>query len=292
MKKDYFNKLEFVRSLNLIEKNPKIALKSFENYLEEYPEDYCSYSFYISVLTEFGLVSKAKEIMEQVFPLANGNSRFKYKSGRYEYFLLNMLYTKIKMLAYLEKYDEILLLYNEHAIFLENSNIDFSQLIFYSKKNLGIAVDSKSDGTNSYLYKQMDNYSEKAFLEHINKHLADYNMDSNNPNPCLFSSDFPLNEVLTEIKKYIPSSKGLFVGFLDNTYIFKFDYCGRVNNRITDYFKVVCLHNTDKIITIYPVIGYENWEYTDINYIKGEDTLDEKKYNMTEKFYKRYGMNH
>ena len=39
-----------------------------------------------------------------------------------------------------------------------------------------------------------------VFLEHIQKHMADYNQDLENPNEFIFTPDFPMDKVLNEVK--------------------------------------------------------------------------------------------
>ena len=108
-----------------------------------------------------------------------------------------------------------------------------------------------------YLFRQIINYDEGDFLYHIQKHTADFNKDLDTPNPAIFNTEFPINQVIESIKSYIPSSKRLFTGFYEDTYIFKYDCCGRVDNKSTNYFRVICFHDTNNIITMYPNIGCE-----------------------------------
>ena len=65
--------------------------------------------------------------------------------------------------------------------------------------------------------------------------------------------------------------------------------CGRVDNKLANYFKVVCLHDTKDFITMCPVLEGENLPYIDINYLKEEkETSKVKRISQTEKFYQRY----
>ena len=70
--------------------------------------------------------------------------------------------------------------------------------------------------------------------------MVKYNTDLEKPNKLLFSSDFPIDKVVEEVKKYIPSNKRLCEGVFEDHYIFKYDMCGRVNQKPEDYFKVIC----------------------------------------------------
>lgn len=136
----------------------------------------------------------------------------------------------------------------------------------------------------------MIEYRESDFLDHIKKHMADYNSSLINPNPNIFVPDFPLEEVLEEIKKYIPSDKRLFPGFYEDVYHFKYEHCGRENNRLVNFFKVVCFNDTQDIITICPISYGDELPYVDLSYMKKEETKKEiKRPSALEKFNRRYG---
>ena len=75
----------------------------------------------------------------------------------------------------------------------------------------------------------------------------------------------------------------------DDTYIFKYDKCGRVGNRLVDYINVVCFHNTRDIITVLPVNYGENLPHVDLNYmIEDKPQKEIKRVSAVEKFNKRF----
>ena len=90
------------------------------------------------------------------------------------------------------------------------------------------------------------------------------------------------------MKKYIPSDKKLYWGFYDNIYYFKYDGCGRDNTKLVNYIKVVCLDDTNNIITICPVVGSDNMPHIDLNYIKKEEPVKVKVKSQIDKFNQRY----
>ena len=71
----------------------------------------------------------------------------------------------------------------------------------------------------------------------------------------------------------------------EDDYIFQYDNCGRDKNRVVDRFKVICFHDTDEIITMCPVFGYDGYPSVDLNYLRNEKT---KKRNMIDRFNSRY----
>ena len=50
-------------------------------------------------------------------------------------------------------------------------------------------------------------------------------------------------------------------------YCFKYEACGRDNNKVVNHFKVVCFHNTSDMITICPVADAENLPQIDLSYM-------------------------
>ena len=103
----------------------------------------------------------------------------------------------------------------------------------------------------------------------------------------MFVSKFPINKVLEEIKKYIPSDKRIYNGFYQDTYIFKYDYCGKDDNKAADYFKVICFHNTSDFITMCPSTNCQYLPCIDLNYMAKEKPK-QKQLSQIEKFNKRY----
>lgn len=287
MKKEYFNRIEFLRALSLFEGHPVDALREFEKYIENYPHDYNSYSYYISLLIMFGRADEASKLIDEVSMVASGNNAFKWGAFKYGVFKQHILYSKLKLLAYLGKYKEFYKLYINNYDSLKMNNINLEHVSFYFRKKMGLHVKLKENNSEGYMYNQMYNYNEKLFLEHIKKHMVDY--DKNDEcNTNVFALDFPILKIVEEIKKFIPSENGLFTGFMEDVYVFKYDSCGRDNNRLVDYFKVVCFHNTQDFITMCPVYGYEGYPYIDLNYLKENNDEKIRRKSRIDRFNSRY----
>ena len=105
----------------------------------------------------------------------------------------------------------------------------------------------------------------------------------------IFAADFPLQRVVDEIDKYIPSEEHSFCpGVIADCYYFRYDSCGKENNKTTNYIKVACFHDTGDIITVCPVLEGEFLNYRDLNYLKEQSTEKPKQMSRIEKFYQRY----
>lgn len=121
---------------------------------------------------------------------------------------------------------------------------------------------------NYYFYKQIWDYSEERFLEHIKKHEARYSENKEAEElKGLFYDDFPTNEIIEEIKKIIPNKCRILEKSGEDIYFFKYDNCGKNRNSITDYFALITIHNTHEFITMYPTTDINTQRYTDLNYL-------------------------
>lgn len=132
-------------------------------------------------------------------------------------------------------------------------------------------------------------HCEEDFLSYIQKHTADYNMNLDNPNPCIFTPDFPLEEIVEEVKKRIPSNDRLCYGFFEDTYVFQYDDCGRVENRPVDFFKVIAFDQENSgLITMYPAKECEELPSINLNYMAPKTYQKKKTLSQIEKFNRRY----
>jgi len=287
MKHKYFDEWEFKQIIPLIETNPYEAKIRFEDYLKKYPKDYTAYPFYISTLITIRELTTAKNILEYITNIIKKDHFFlNNNQTKNELFKQHILLVKLKLLIYTNKYQELSILCEQNKFLIKKLN--FNTIIFYSRKKKGYLNNEIRD-TNSYLFRQIVKYEESDFLDHIKKHLD--TCDNINKSISIFSKDFPIDKIIQEVKKYIPSEKCLYINFIDDTYIFKYDYCGKDNNKITNYFKVICIHDTTDIITICPSNNCEYLPYIDLNYLTEEKTTTNiKKLSQTEKFNRRFNL--
>jgi hypothetical protein len=96
-------------------------------------------------------------------------------------------------------------------------------------------------------------------------------------------------EIVEEVKKNISFDMKLSPGFLDESYVFKYDNCGRVNNKLANYFKVICFKGTKDIITMYPALDCEHLPCVDLNYlIENKKVNDKKRPSALDRFNQRY----
>lgn len=286
MRNEYYDKWEFDNALELCDKNPYEAEKKFEEYLRKYPKDYSAYIYYIYTQIILGKFEYALEVLDYVEKESDADEYFNMEYNRVKLLHKNLLFSRMKLLSYNGKYEELCQLYYKNTVHLEDINL--KAVIFYSKKQLG-KLDPNRRDINSYLYRQIVEYKESDFMEHIQKHMADFNAGLEEPNESIFVSSFPIGKIIEEIKKYIPSERGLHFGFYEDIYIFKYNGCGRSNNKLVDYFKVVCFHKTQDFITICPAEKCEKLPYVDLNYLYPENSsVKVKKLSQIEKFNIKY----
>lgn len=281
-----YNITEFKNIIPFMQSDPIKAKKKFELYLQKYPRDYSAYPYYASTLVTLGYFKEAKEILEYAKSTFKKNRNSISESHRTR----NIVTTEIRVLSYQEEYEELYKLCLENYQLLSKHNID--SIHFYARKKAGQPIYGNREN-NTYLFRQIMEYKESDFLEHIKKHLSEYNENVMDPNNCIFTKELNIEKIIEEIKKYLLSDKRIFPNFYDNVYIFKYDGCGTVNNKLVDYFKVACFHNTKNIITMCPVEDTLNIPYIDLNYLNQEHIIEistpkVRRLTQIEKFNQRY----
>lgn len=286
MKKQYFNEFEFKKALLLYGTDPLECKNRYEEYLKKYPQDYHTYTYYVGVLIELGEFEYAEKVLNYTIEISNNDNSFSKEKNKLKQLQENLLYCKLRLLSYTEKYEELYKLCSDNYGLIKK--ISLNNVYFYAKTKNNM-IDSSSRENVSYCLRQMIEYKETDFLKHVKKHLADCVTDLDNPNKNLFAPDFPIEKVINETRKYIPSNKCLFPGIIENMYVFKYTSCGKDNNKTVDYFKVVCFHNTQNYITMFPCVDCENLPYVDLDYlINTNDIPKVKTLSQIEKFNKRF----
>ena len=284
MKNKHFDFWELRQISSIAKKNPIEANLRYEEYLKKYKDDYNSYIFYAMNLICLGELDKAEKVLEFVESKINDNSEVFAELGKLKTFEESYFWAKIKLLSYQEKYAELYEL-------LLKSNPEMRQKVsvlnFYCRKKLGLLdINRRDSDSNSYLFKQILEYREDEFVDHVQQNLLEEKY-INEETKAIFVSNFPVNRIINEIKKYIPSGKKLFSNYWDNNYIFKYDGCGKVDGKSVDYFEAVCFHNTSNIITIRPISNGQNLPMVDLNYLV-QDINSNVKMSQIDKFNKRY----
>ncbi len=287
MNANYFNQFEFKQAFSNTKDNPLKAKYMYEEYLSKYPSDYNIYTYYSVVLITLGQFDEAEKIINYVEEIANNDQNFCSRKNKLNILKQHILFNRLKLLCYQEKYHELNQLCVNHS--KEIKCIEVSHVDVFCKKKID-ELNFDSENTYPYLFRQINDYKESEFMDHIKKHLANYNQNIDKPNKNIFVPNFPIDIVIEEIKKYIPSDKAMFPGFIEDSYIFKYNECGRQNNRLTDYFKVISFHKTADFITMLPVSEGKELEYVDLNYlIPIDENVNVKRLSQIQKFNNKYG---
>lgn len=289
MEYKYYNNWEFKRAMATTENDPFSGAIELSNYLDKYPADYTSYLYYISTLLCIGSFDKAKEILDFIERIVNSDvySDCEKRASilKYSYF-----FSKLKYLCYKKDYE------NAYNLYLKNSNVvgiaEINRIVFYLKYKLGLISDEEIKDRDRLLYldRQIVDYKESDFLYHSKKHCSD-NPYKNGDDETEFSAGFPLEDVVEEIKKYIPSDKKLYPGFIDNMYLFKYDNCGIYKKGRINYIKVITFNDTKDLITMYPHIKGERFPYVDLNYMQADKYNNKTKVlSQIDKFNSKFGI--
>ncbi len=292
MKDERYNKVFFERAFALRDTDPFEAERLMRVYLYDYPNDRSKLGLYASLLVIIGDFTNAERVLAVI-----ENFLYNLVPEKNPTFYRNILYTYhvtyLKLLIATGRYQEYIDYYESVKDELESINvkINIKPAYLYCRRKLGKFVRESVHRENySYSIRQAAEYKEDEFIEHIEKHMADESRHTGEANQVNFNSDFPLQEILKEIKKYIPSNKALYYGSCDATYFFKFDNCGRVNFKNTDYFKVVVFAGSSEIITMHPCHAM-NVPMIDLNYLREKKNDEVNRPSQIEKFNKRFRRN-
>ena len=289
MQNMFFGEEEFQYVLNTIERNPLEARDLFIKYLNKYSKDYYARAYYVQLLIRLNMNDLAMQEYNNIVNEVANDKRYTKTKKQNHGFKFVMAVNKMKLLVIQEKYQELY----DYITNIENDDLFLSEdmkwknyLLHYCKVKLGLITEKSI--LYSYRYNQVVDYSEELFFDHIRKHEADFNMESDIVNDNIFVPDFPIKEIVNEIKKYIPSENCLRPGYFEDIYFFKYDNCGRVNNKLVNYFTAVAFYNTNHFLTMCPVNSTQNTKAIDLNYMIKKDEPKVKKLSQIDKFNMRY----
>lgn len=290
MKANYFNKWEFDRALSYLETNPQVSKLKFQEYLRKYPKDYAAYTYYASTLITLGNFDEAEEVLNTLEKAMSTDKKYANQTKKIRLNSIELLGTKLRLLSYKQRYEELYQYYQENLDVVES--LDMNSLIFFCKKQLELIDSNQRERHNSYLLKQIIRYEEQEFLEHIKKHLPSIPNTNQDEKSSMFSSHLEIEKTLQEIKKYIPSETRIYPYTYVDVYIFKYNNCGTVGTRQTDYFKVICFHNTSNIITMYPSLNCQDLPHIDLSYLTQNSSKPKvKELSRVDKFNQRWKFN-
>ena len=284
----YFDEWEFRRIVDLFFVDPYEAKERFLIYFKKYPKDYLAYSYYAALLIILNQLDDAEKILKYVVSISSNDKDFCSLIERNIRLYDNIAITQLKLFLYQGRYEEAYQFFLDHPEHFSHDN--YYAFSLYCKKKLGLLTGKREDA-GTYILKQIFEYRENDFIVHIQRHLADYNANLEHPNCSIFASDFPIFEILTEIKKYIPSHQKINHGYYDNLYVFKYDSCGRDTNKIVDYFKILTFHDTSEFITMCPSLNSEHLPYIDLNFLNKNHFNSQsrvKKMSQIDKFNRKY----
>ena len=284
----YFDTFEFRKIYKLVYQDPFYAKTLFQDYLKRYPKDYVSYSYYAYLLTNIGQFNLASHVLDNIDSRYHLDSIFMLDNERVRKVQRNIYFNRLRLYAYRNQYEKFLNYYMSHEQNFNASDVYFNQAVFLARLKTN-QFPSISREEKPYIFRQIIEYNENDFLDHIQKHFSYFEHEDGSQEECLFMNDFPFDEVFSEVKKYIPSHRKICSSFIDNSYVFRYDGCGKVHHKMKDFFKVVTFHNTQNFITMYPTVDCNRLPYVDLNYVRGtKDNVLVKKKNQIDKFYEKY----
>ncbi|MBE6160981.1 MAG: hypothetical protein E7158_01995 [Firmicutes bacterium] len=288
-KNRFFNNDYYSNILKQGSLDPFNSIILLEEYVRTYYNDIYSYCSYASLLITVGRFDEAKKVLDELQREVENNKKYNSLDDgiRGDTLLKNLLFIKLRYYIYSGHYEEAynFILENEYILCEKKGVSLLTEKLFCSKK---IGVEHEKEKFDRYLYRQIVEYSEKDFLEHIKRHFQS-TKEVINTSESLFYFEFPFERVYENVKNSIPGKEKLFDGIIEDNYYFKYDNCGKTNGVNTNYFVVKVFHDSSDIITMYPFIGADTLPYIDINYLKEEEKPRVRRLSQIDKFNQRYG---
>ena len=281
----FFNPNEFRYALDKLTDNPWLAVEKFKRYFEKYPKDYSAYGYYITALICIKELDEAEEVLNNLINMISLDKKYQREDKYKEFYKKNLFFCQLKLYLYQERFQEAYNLYVGYSnLHFENS--EFIPILCRKKLN----ILTKNDLLlTPYLYRQVVRYSDEEFQKHVKRHTYENNIDLENKNGAIFSSTFPLSKVLETLPNYLSCNQDncIYSGYYNDVYYFKFENCGKVVDKTVNFFKVVAIHNSQDIITMYPC-EETSIPYIDLSYLMEDDKEKVKKISQIEKFNRRY----
>lgn len=275
MKKEFDNYL-LGNIMKYYKYEPFNVIGQLEDYIRDYPRDYVGYTYYAKMLIDTGDLETAEQVLNFIDDTFPDVKKAEIKYHRVRLLMLSGRFEEAKEVF--EQYKE--------AITSRDPKNELFEVMYDAITN----NEKRRSYNNRYLINQMIEYRYEDFLNHIKRHLADNNKDLDEPNAVIFAPDFPMEQILEEVKQYIPGDKKLFFGYYNDFYTFKYDCSGRVDNKSVDYFRIVTIHDTANFITMYPLDSGELLPYIDLNYLKEEKEESKvKRLSRVDRFNQKYG---
>ena len=283
MKVNYWNIIERGKIDAIRYSNPEEAIRRYEKYIEKYPRDYEAKIFCASVYITIKEFDYAYDILEATKKEFRSNRKVIENQDVLDYLEEITIKQEMRYYAYTEQ------LYKLYDLFFEltedqKNKLDYVKFYCYSK--LGYISAEDESNLKSYTKRQILSYDENLFREFINIHRYGYNENLDEQSDKIFDRDFPFEKVLEEVKRKLDYEKCICNSYNTDQYVFKYDVCGKDNGVSQNYFKVICLHNTNNILTIFPASECERLDYVDLNYLNKKHVSSRP--SQIDKFYKKF----
>ena len=266
-----YDVMEFNRIRSIARLDPVAGLEAIKEYLKRYPFDCAALSYKTNLLILFGRFDEAEALIDYTEDIVERSTFYTNKPERKKQINKYILRNKLKIYMYEDRISEALKVFFKARQSFQDLNGDVN---FYLLKMQGMVSLDKRE-KNGYLFRQITDYQEEDFEQQMRSRFQPD--EQRNLKDPLFAPDFPIDEILVEVRKYIPSPCKLYTGFYDNEYIFRYDGCGTENNKLVDCFKVITFKDSDKLLEMFPTDKYTGMEYNgmpiDLNYLRKKDNV-------------------
>lgn len=226
------------------------VIKSSSKYLEVLPDDI---SVRFMRAKSYRSLCKFDEAIEDL----KYNLSIKYN----EHSLTELYFLYYYLNRYQEAIELLPLVYKTRCI--NAYSVSISELVM--KTQLGIDMKVTKGDKCDYIRSQIFSYSTIDALNHIHEHSL---VESIDPIKSYFNKDIDLDYLFKVVRDNIDNSKKYNTEEILELHYFAIPNVGYQGNNICNFIKVVVIPNTNKIITMYPVVSVDYDCLIDIDFDK------------------------
>ena len=225
---DYKLSNDIFKILNV---DPFLAVRKMKDYLEVFSRDYsmmCTYCLTLITIGEFDDAYETLLNLEKNY--ANDHEyHVDRPQGQNEIVSREIKLCRLRYLANAYKYEDALKFLKKNNEELEKSKAgNLNILDFFLNHRLG-NIELDRENQKNYLMRQI--------VEHKKEDFIDKFYSERGKGTTTFYDDFDIEKVYDAMHEHLQTGECLHTAFNTDTYYFKYDSCGKVDNRYTSVYR-------------------------------------------------------
>lgn len=174
--------------------------------------------------------------------------------GENAHSIVELFYLFYHLNMYKEAIELLPTLYNSK--YMQPQSLVIPEMVM--KKALKLPFKTRVD---TYMIRQIENYSEENSLLHIKEHHEKTNLEKNKSQ---FNKNIDINYLFDSILENLKNSKKANIYEVLEVHYFSVPNIGYSNDNFASFIKVIVIPNTNKILDMYPIDDIEDAEYSNL----------------------------